>query len=85
MASLRRLRSIRRLEYLVFGGVPEAPEPMFERDGNPQAEGRTTGRALGGAYYPLANTEQTDGILEFDPETGIVTEIETGSGKEGVS
>lgn len=72
MASLERLRAIRQLELLVFGGVPEAPEPMFDRDGNPQAEGRITGRALGGGRYPAVDAEEATTFLEFDPETGEV-------------
>ena len=82
---MRRLRQIRRLEYLVFGGVPEAPEPMFERDGNPHAEGRLTGRALGGVDHSTADLETADGILQFDPETGILREIENGFYEEGTS
>lgn len=72
MASLERLRAIRELELLVFGGVPEGPEPMFERDGNPQAESRTTGRALGGGRYPSVETHQPTEFIEFDLETGEV-------------
>jgi hypothetical protein len=72
MASLERLRAIRELELLVFGGVPEGPEPMFDRDGNPQAESRVTGRALGGGRYPAVETHRPTEFIEFDPETGEV-------------
>lgn len=40
-------RACRQLERLLFGGVPERPEPNWERDGfNGQVEDRETGRAL---------------------------------------
>jgi len=83
MASLRRLRAIRRLEFLVFGGVPEAPEPMFERDGNPQAEGRLTGRAIGGGH-PVISFGESRGALEFDPKTGKVSVLHEDLDEEGV-
>lgn len=83
MASLRRLRAIRRLEFLVFGGVPEAPEPMFERDGNPQAEGRLTGRAIGGGH-PVITFGERRGVFEFDPETGKVSVVYEPHNEEGV-
>ncbi len=72
MATLERLRANRELELLVFGGVPEAPEPMFDRDGNPQAESRITGRALSGGRYPSVEAYQCTEFIEFDPETGEV-------------
>lgn len=75
MASLERLQANRELELLVFGGVPEAPEPMFDRDGNPQAEGRITGRALGGGRYPSVEAGHSTEFFEFDPETGEVRVI----------
>jgi hypothetical protein len=85
MASLDRLRAIRRLEYLVFGGVPESPEPMFERDGNPQAEGRITGRAIGGGHHRIIGVEPRGDFLEFDPETGVVSELQGDPSKEDMS
>lgn len=83
MASLRRLRAIRRLEFLVFGGVPESPEPMFERDANPHAEGRITGRAIGGGRNRLINFDEPRDFLEFDPETGLVREVRNERDEEG--
>lgn len=82
MASLKRLRAIRRLEYLIFGGVPEAPEPMFDRDGNPQAEGRITGRAVWGGQHHAVDIANSRGRIEFDPRTGDVRVIRREVGEE---
>lgn len=41
-----RDRDIRELEALVFGGVPETPQPVFERDTYAYSEVRTTRQGL---------------------------------------
>lgn len=32
MYSLKRFNDITEMEFFLFGGVPETPEPVFERD-----------------------------------------------------
>lgn len=46
MNSVERLRDIRAYEFFVFGGVPEVPEPMYERDSHGYSETRPTGKGL---------------------------------------
>jgi len=46
MNSIERLREIRTYELFVFGGVPEAPESMYERDSHGYSESRSTGRGI---------------------------------------
>lgn len=74
MQTPERLRDIRALEYLLFGGVPAVPDPMYSR----------------GDYYPhtairhtrysskILEDEENDmsatimGSVEYDLETGNI-------------
>lgn len=46
MYSRKRFHDITNLEYFLFGGAPEAPEPVFERDVQSFAEPRRARRDL---------------------------------------
>ena len=47
----------RKFEKFVFHGVPEKPEPTFERDDYSQYTERQTGRTLNGAVDRVAKGE----------------------------
>ena len=73
MYPVKRLREIRELELLLFGGVPETPEPMYERDVHSFSDFRTTRRGIAsppGSTHPDGTTV---GYMEIDIQTGEIT------------
>lgn len=74
MCSIDRLRDIRALEFFLFGGIPEAPESMFERDSHNHVEVRRTRRGLADETdYFAAESGVVTAIVEIDPSTGALT------------
>ena len=79
MYSFRRLRSIRELDLLLFGGSQESAEQMFEPDSQGHYEMRVTGKPHPGRalaknpYKPICTYR-----LNF--KTGEVTQVEQPGG-----
>ena len=81
MYPAERLRQIRELELYLFGGIPETPEPMQERDfhgrdidrwprsmdGHPNRQNNLPGEAVG--------------FIEYDPRTGRIRFVEFTEGQ----
>jgi hypothetical protein len=67
-------RAFRQLERMLFLGVPERPEPFWEREGNGEMEGRLTGRSqLGDHLLPiLLQGAQTISTITYRPESGEI-------------
>ena len=60
----------RKLEAFLFHGVPERPEPTFERDDHANFTQRSTGRSLGTAgSSPERGEWVTFGKVKVDIET----------------
>lgn len=73
MCSLERLKEIRALEFFLFGGIPEAPESMFERDSHHHAEVRRTRRGLATDPETFSSEPGTVvAVIEVDYATGDV-------------
>ena len=75
MYPLSRVRDVRELDLFIFGGVPEIPEPNYERDIHAYSEMRTSRLNVN---IPSANfTEQAKpieiGHLILDVEKGVFT------------
>lgn len=76
MCSIDRLRDIRALEFFLFGGIPEAPESMFERDSHNHVDVRRTRRGLADEPdFHHAESGVVTAMIELDPATGVVTII----------
>ena len=68
------MKEIRALEFFLFGGIPEAPETMFERDSHHHAEVRRTRRGLATDPESFATESgSVVAIMEIDYDTGDVT------------
>ena len=67
-------RAYRQLERLLFFGVPERPEPMWERETSHESSDRLTGRALVSSDGSSVSLEgaQTLATITYDPESGQV-------------
>jgi hypothetical protein len=78
MSTLERLKDIRELEFFLFGGIPESPEFMFERDSHNHVDVRRTRRGLT-KYSELNVTGQGEmtAIIEIDPASGLLTVLES--------
>ena len=73
MCSVERLKEIRAVEFFLFGGIPEAPESMFERDSHHHAEVRQTRRGLATAPEAFhSDSGITVAVIEVDYATGDV-------------
>lgn len=73
MSSVDRLKDIRALEFFLFGGIPEAPEFMFERDSQHHVDVSRTRRGFSdGAEIFVEDPGQVIEIIEIDPATGSV-------------
>ena len=74
MFTIDRLRDVRALEFFLFGGMPEAPESMFERDSHNHVDVRRTRRGLADETDSfIAETGMVTAVIEIDPATGAVT------------
>lgn len=67
-------RAYRQLERMLFFGVPERPEQMWERDGSNESWGRTTGRPLVSSRVRSVslNSAETLATITYDPKSGDV-------------
>ena len=67
-------RAYRQLERLLFFGVPERPEPMWEREGSHESSDRVTGRALVSSVRGSVSLDgaETLATITYDPESGQV-------------
>lgn len=74
MNSIERLRDIRAYELFLFGGVPEVPESMYERDSHGYSETRLTGKGIqaSGALMPSRTTKVRTRIA-FNRATGSLS------------
>jgi len=65
-------RAYRRIERMLFFGVPEQPEPMWEREGSNESGDRVTGRPLVSSGAGLVSLEgaETLATIKYNPETG---------------
>lgn len=77
MYTVNRLRDIRELDLFLFGGIPETPEPMFERDTHSFSESRTTRCGIISTTYFEYHEGAVVGYLAADPESGdlIISEF----------
>ena len=74
MSTLERLKDIRELEFFLFGGIPEAPEFMFERDSHNHVDVRKTRRGLASeSEFFVGEQGEVTAIIEIDPATGAMT------------
>ena len=74
-------RAVRQLERQLFRGVPERPEPMWQRDGHNSVSDRLTGRALVAdrlAYVSLEGSELI-GTTTYNRKTKKITHKRTKS------
>lgn len=71
----------RKFERLLFDGIPEQPEAVYERDDNGITNWRMSGRSLASEEY-----DSKDGIsmgtYQYDLETGMVTYVPNASAME---
>jgi hypothetical protein len=67
-------RAFRQLERMLFLGVPERPEPFWEREGNSEMQGRFTGRSqLADQVLSLPlQGGQMIGTIVYRPQMGEV-------------
>jgi hypothetical protein len=82
MCSLDRLKDIRAFEFFLFGGIPEAPESMFERDSHNHVDVRRTRRGLADESESfVGEAGEVNAIIEIDPATGAlkIQKIDGGS------
>lgn len=61
---------IRRYERFVFHGVPERPEPVFERDDNSYVAERATGRAVHSETESSSDDSTLIGYIRINLEKG---------------
>lgn len=71
----------RKFERLLFDGIPEQPEAVYERDDNGFATLRMSGRSLASAEYDSYEGISM-GTYEYDLETGKVTYVPNPSAME---
>ena len=64
-----RLKQIRELELYLFGGIPETPEPMHERDLHAWGRDRAPRSFDGRSNASDAPAESILGFVEYDPHT----------------
>jgi len=81
MYSNDRFRDITDMEFFLFGGVPETPEPVFERDIQSHSElHRTRGaqhnRRSGHVHFAGEILETLSVSLDADPIFGSISEQE---------
>ena len=72
MYPIERLRDIRELELYLFGGVPEVPEPMYERDVYDHADVRLTRSSVVGYGGRESEQDVVVGYMEVNIETGEI-------------
>jgi hypothetical protein len=78
MNSVERLRDIRAYELFVFGGVPEVPDTMYERDSHGQSESRPTGMSIQTATLRIPRRKaHLRTRITVDSEAGIFLIEET--------
>lgn len=68
--------NIRKFERLLFKGIPEQPEPMYERDTNMNVDARQTGKSQNSNSY-LRNKKKLKvvGKLFFDFKNNTETYV----------
>ena len=64
----------RKFERLLFDGIPERPEAVYERDDNGIVSLRMSGRALASEEYD-SKDEISMGTYHYDLEAGKVTYV----------
>jgi hypothetical protein len=63
---------IRKFERLVFKGVPEQPESVFERDGYQFSPTRSSGQSVSQGYQDSSENEEiVIGVYTYDFENEI--------------
>lgn len=67
------IRDNRELELFLFGGVPETPDPVYERDFHSHSESRMTRKPMELASTSEALVGNIVGFIVFDPATGGVS------------
>ncbi len=67
-------RAYRQLERMLFRGVPERPESMWEREGSNESTGRVTGKPLVSSNGRSVSLEgaQTLATITYDLESDEV-------------
>lgn len=66
---MQNSRIIRKFERFLFKGIPEQPEPTWERDGNPYVSMRETGKAQASSEAnQYCNEEKIIGEFTYDFE-----------------
>ena len=83
MYPLERLREIRELELFLFGGVPETPEPTYERDVHGFSGVRFPHCDLHDMKTESLPQGEVVGWLEYHRDTGEVVYREGTSAEEG--
>ena len=67
---------IRKFERMLFKGIPEQPEPTWERHSNTNVSMRETGRAQSAAFVKdVIKDSQILGKISYNYETGEETFI----------
>jgi hypothetical protein len=64
-------RAYRRIERMLFFGVPEQPEPMWEREGSNESGDRVTGRPLvsGNSHSVSIEEAETLATISYNPDS----------------
>jgi hypothetical protein len=73
----------RKFERLLFDGVPEQPEAVYERDDNGIITWRMSGRSLDSSDY-AGKPGISMGSYQYDLETGKVTYVPNPNGMESL-
>jgi len=74
MSKPDRIRDIMELEVFLFGGVPEMPEPVYERDSHTHSQVRTTRTPIEASALPNNEANEVSmGYVEMDLATGELT------------
>ena len=72
-AGLDRVQDIIELEVFLFGGVPELPEPVYERDYHTYHEVRTTRNPIPPVRHRGAGGAPSLGYIEIDLDSDEMT------------
>ena len=67
-------QAYRQLERLLFAGVPETPEQMWEREGSNESSDRITGRPLVSRRVRAVSHDGAERLatIIYDPKSGDV-------------
>lgn len=71
----------RKFERLLFDGIPEQPEAVYERDDNGNVNMRMSGRALASEEYDSKDSIAI-GTYKYDLELGKITYVPNASAME---